>query len=239
MRHPSVVCPTNRPGGPAGCHRWPARSVCSADSLSLVRVTQITESGAVPKGVHANRSPVTRASLTVGRAFCVAADEQSGCSRSERATSGLPGQGSPCASGTFKATTCDPRARLTATASSVPARPKPFEAPVAHASAASVARPIPSASQTEVLARKRPTAPASRQRWAPRPRAGSRAPDGRSRPLLESQSSPLLYAVGKTVGVEVRDPEHQRGARDDGRKLPALSRSCHATVRVAMTTIVP
>lgn len=65
--------------------------------------------------------------------FCVAADEQSGCSRSERATSGLPGQGSPCASGTFKATTCDPRARLTATASSVPARPKPFEAPVAHA----------------------------------------------------------------------------------------------------------
>jgi hypothetical protein len=57
LRHPSVVCTTKLTGAPAGCHRWPARSVCRADSLSLVRMAQITDSvrstaAAAPRAGH-------------------------------------------------------------------------------------------------------------------------------------------------------------------------------------------
>jgi hypothetical protein len=85
LRHPSVVCPTKQRRGPAGCDRWSARSVCCADSLCVVRVTQITESGHPALGAARPDRRFRVRLPPAHRAFCVAADERSGCARSERA----------------------------------------------------------------------------------------------------------------------------------------------------------
>ena len=55
LRHPSVVCPTKLPGGPAGCHGWPARSVSPAE-VEFDPVWWTPDSGVRPgEGVRMGR----------------------------------------------------------------------------------------------------------------------------------------------------------------------------------------
>ena len=61
-----------------------------------------------------------------------------------------------------------------------------------------------------------------RGRERPR-RAGSRPPCGRSLEFPALQATMLDDALGESVSVEMRYPEHERRARDDDRELPGVT----------------